>query len=434
MDNKNNPQTDLERSPTFSLSNINPDPGNDGHTGQPDQATDGELNVLEQFITSSGKYRYNTVKHRTEYQSKSNPEQWHSINDYILNSLTRAAKKVPGVKGATATNIADLLESDLIPRINPIKAYFESLPPGKTGAIDDLINTITLKNPFDDAVIKGNLKKWFIGTVANIYDQQRRANHICPILVGEQGTFKSTFTRLLWPKRLDVYYADGGFDPENKDSIIKATESIIFNVDDYFADITGRKANALKGFLTQPFADIRKPFGHYSEKRKIYASFIGSSNEATFLHDPTGNRRFLPIEVEAINIDKAQAMDIDQVWAEAYKLYKEGFIYWIDREQQQKLEEYNKNFEVLSSEYEALTQYYRPLVKGDQGVDDDNFLTSTQILQQLQQKTGLKLSIKKVGAAMKKAGFVQTMRSRGGKRHRCWAVYRLDPDFDKYDF
>ena len=434
MDNKNNPQTDLERSPTFSLSNINPDPGGNDHTGQPDQATDGDLTVLEKFLTDPPRFRYNTVKGQIEYRGKTNQSNWHRIDDIHLNSITRAAKKVPGVKGATRTNVAELLESDLVPIINPLKEYFESLPPGKTGAIDDLINTITLKNPFDDAVIKGNFKKWFVGTVANVYEERKRANHICPILVGKQGPYKSTFIRLLWPTRLDDYYADDGLDPDNKDAKIKAAGAIIYNVDDYFADITGRKANALKGFLTQPFTDIRGVWARYSKKRKIYASFIGSSNEATFLHDPTGNRRFLPIEVEAIDIDKAQAVDIDQIWAEAYKLYKEGFIYWIDREQQQKLEEYNKNFEVLSSEYEALLQYYRPLVKGDQGIDDDNFLTSTQILQQLQQKTGLKLSIKKVGAALTKAGFVTRMRSRGGKRFRCWAVYPVDPNYDKYDF
>ena len=41
------------------------------------------------------------------------------------------------------------------------------------------------------------------------------------------------------------------------------------------------------------------------------------SNEAQFLHDPTGSRRFMPFEVEKIDIERAHAIDINRVWSQA---------------------------------------------------------------------------------------------------------------------
>lgn len=383
---------------------------------------------LEIKLMECGNFRYNTVTGRSEYFAN---KTWGPLTDFYLNSITRALKN-EDIKGAVKTNIKDLLESDFVPKVNPLEKYFAKLPVPQGDPIGELLDTLSIVTPEHKDLTFRLFRKWLVGVVANVFIKERRANHLCPIIVGRQGTFKSTFIRLLCPAALDQYYVDGGFDPENKDSIIRATQAVIYNVDDYFADITGKKANALKGFLTQPYADVRTPYGIYSEKRKIYASFIGSSNEATFLHDPTGNRRFLPIEVNTIDIEKAQAIDINQVWAQAYQLFKNGYEYWLTNIDQKQLEKYNGQFEVQTAEYESLNRYFRPLASGDME-DQDTYKTTTDILRTLKELTGLRLGQKKMGEALRKSNFMMTWKRRGKTRGRYWAVTRLDPERDGFE-
>lgn len=388
----------------------------------------GAHDILENHLLHTGQYRYNTVAGHPEILNK---KDWKPIEEYDLNSIVRRLKKLQ-VKGATKTAITELLGSNLVEAINPIQEYFTSLPDAPGDPIRALLDTIELKQECDRPFVMEGFKKWIIGTVANVFCPDRRANHLCVILVGEQGTYKSTFIKNLCPPGLDRYFADGRFDPDDKDSIIKAAKSLIFNVDDYFADITGRKANALKGFMTQSHIDVRPAYAVYSERRKIYASFIASSNEATFLHDPTGNRRFLPVEVKSIDINAAQKIDIRAVWSQAYKLYKANYVYWLNHEEQRILNEYNGSFEIMSTEYEALTKHYRPKQPADLE-SPDHYQTTTDLIKSLNELTGLKMGQKKMGEALRKAGFEMVWKRRAGKQNRYWQVVRLDPDRDRFD-
>ena len=131
----------------------------------------------------------------------------------------------------------------------------------------------------------------------------------------------------------------------------------MFNLDDYFAGITARKINEFKGLLTKNTVKLRRAYARYSEELPKVCSFIASSNEAQFLHDPTGSRRFLPFEIVSIDINAAKAIPIDTIWSQATQLFKEGYTYWLTQEDQVRLNEYNGQFEVQSTEYELLIVY-----------------------------------------------------------------------------
>ena len=57
---------------------------------------------------------------------------------------------------------------------------------------------------------------------------------------------------------------------------------------------------------------------------------MASVNESGFLTDATGSRRFLPVNAQHIDISAAQGLDIDQVWAEAHALFRQGYRYWFN--------------------------------------------------------------------------------------------------------
>ena len=83
--------------------------------------------------------------------------------------------------------------------------------------------------------------------------------------------------------------------------------------------------NQLKAAVTMPSIDERAAYAHYHEHRKHIASFCGTGNNAQFLSDPTGNRRWLPFEVESIESPRDHPFDYEAIYAQAYALYQEGF-------------------------------------------------------------------------------------------------------------
>ena len=178
-----------------------------------------------------------------------------------------------------------------------------------------------------------------------------------------------------------------------------------------------------KGLLTKNTVKIRRAYARYSEELPKVCSFIASSNEAQFLHDPTGSRRFLPFEIQAIDINTAQSIDINALWSQSTQLYRDGFIYWLSQEDQGQLNEYNSQFEVQSNEYEVLITYLRPTQDGEKAEED---LTNAEILAYLQEKVSLKFSAKKLGEALRKAGFERYQKRRGNCRSWVYGVIHND--------
>lgn len=369
-------------------------------------------------------FRFNDVHKRPEYQENG---VFYPIDDFTLNSIVRDLK-LRGHKSVSSQLVASLLCSEFAEKIHPVKQYFTQLPGKKKGAIKDLAKTVKLTDNTKHPLFEKSFTKWLVGVVANVFIEDRCANQLCFIIAGAQGTYKSTWIKNLCPPELSPYYTEGGVDPDNKDSILATTYNLIYNLDDNLAGVTAKKINELKGLLTRNTIKVRSPYGRYEEERKKIASFIGTSNEATFLHDPTGNRRFLAFEVKSIDIDAAHTIDNDAVWSEAYQLFIGGtFRYWLSKEEQDELAEYSAQFEVQTMEYETLTKYYEPSnPEKDMGTE---MVTTTSILTRLRNLTGLRLGEKKMGEALRKAGFqMHWKKTAKGKRNRFWAVLRVEEE------
>lgn len=388
---------------------------------------DKKLERLERSLKELAEYRYNTVTRCSEIRYPRG--DWQRLDDFELNTLVRKLKQ-NGVTYASRSGLAGLLESDFSDEVNPIEDYFDTLPDFQGDPIAEMAATVTLAgekeaNSSAKKTFHLFLTKWLVGAVANIYETDKCANQLCLILAGAQGIFKSTWIRNLCPLALRKYYIEGGLDPDNKDSMLATTNNFIFNLDDYFAGLTARKINEFKGLLTKNTVKVRRSYARYDEELPKICSFIASSNEAQFLHDPTGSRRFLPFEVENIDINKAQAISIDNLWSQARSLYRSGFVYWLTAEEQQQLNEYNSQFEVQSSEYELLVTYFKP-PKGEEA--PEAFLTNSEVLSHLRQDNTIKLSSRKLGEALKKAGFTREQKRRGICRAWVYGICYLNGD------
>ena len=354
-------------------------------------------NQLEAALIKIADFRFNLISRFPELKFKAPNAKWKRLDDYTLNSIVRDLKN-KGIRRVSKTIIGELLESDFSPKINPVRQYFETLHFKGGDPIKDLAATV--KPVFGrysaeqmSKAFRVFLTKWLVGAVANVFIEDRCANQICFILAGRQGAFKSTWIRNLCPPALSDYYIEGSLDPDNKDSLLETATNFMFNLDDYFAAINSKKINEFKGLLTKNTVKVRRPYARYTEELPKISSFIASSNEQQFLHDPTGNRRFVPFEINQIDIKAAQAVDINQVWAQAYQLFRKDFRYWLNKEDQAFLAKRNEEFEVQSQEFEVLTSYLRPPAPNE---IPDATLTNAEIIQYLNNKVQAKLNPKRL--------------------------------------
>lgn len=82
----------------------------------------------------------------------------------------------------------------------------------------------------------------------------------------------------------------------------------------------------VKSFVTRQDDKFRQAYGVNVESHPRSCIIVGSTNsESGFLRDVTGNRRFWPVHVPGTGkYHPWDVKDVDQIWAEAIQLYKDG--------------------------------------------------------------------------------------------------------------
>lgn len=289
-----------------------------------------------------------------------------------------------------------LLQSDFVPRVDPIQTYFEDLPIiAGSRAIAALASTVMVEDPEEWQVF---LTKWLVACVANVLVLDGCQNHTCLVLIGGQGLYKTTWLNLLCPPSLSAQYLfTGKIDPDNKDTLSLLAENFLLNIDDQLAVLTGRSSDALKTLITLPAIKVRRPYAPLFTHLPRRASFMASVNESGFLTDATGSRRFLPIHALQIDINAAKSVEIDQVWAEAHMLFRQGYRYWFNAEEIEALNARNDAFRHTTIEYEVVAKYLTP---------GSTQATLAELKGELQQRSGLAvLADSKLGAALKQQQF-----------------------------
>ena len=374
---------------------------------------------IEAYLSTHYEFRYNTVLGRTEYRSK-NDAHFSKVGRYEINTLRREIDNDIGII-SSSDNLYSIIESSFSPRINPIQEYFKALPLVDIGcdegnsnisslslkAIPELASCVVVRNhekwlPY--------LTKWLVAVVANAMDDRECRNHTCLVLTGEQGKFKTTFLDLLCPPALHGYSYTGKIYPQEKDTLIYIGQNLIVNTDDQLKALNKRDENELKNLITCPMVKYRIPYDKYVEEHPHLASFVASVNGNDFLTDPTGSRRFLPFEVLSIDIERAKAISMDKVYAEAKALLNAGFRYWFDDDEIAELYRESEDFQVQTAEMELLLRCF------EKPTEDENYLlmTTTEILTYLGIYTHQPLVAKRMGEALKKAGYIKVSKRRNG--------------------
>lgn len=288
--------------------------------------------------------------------------------------------------------------------INPVKDWLMSLQWDGITRLDSWLHLYTGANL--DAYTAQVGRIMLCGAVRRIFEPGCKFDYMI-ILEGEQGTKKSTLFEVLGGE----YYISLSFGHHEKEIVENIQGAWFIEI----ADMNGFKKQEiewLRAFLTRRSDRCRLPYARTSgdfKRQNIFVATTNPSGDNEYLKDDTGNRRFLPIATNKLNIIGLQGVR-EQLFAEAVARSKELLYLSGEAEEVAKLEQSKRE------ETDIWQEPIRLWLNGQAVV------TSGQILNQ-----GLHIDLAKsslydkirVGKIMKKIGW-----SRKQNLYGEWAYHR----------
>ena len=425
---------DTEQVVTSCYANTSPHGKQGGGGGDRKVAS---VDEIKSFLDGHVSLRFNEITSRVEFKAptddnlKSHTDStdftdegiWTPINDRKVNSLW---SKMSEVTRVNKQDIYNIIESDYVPLFNPFTEYLSTLQSvesvrsvcqnkspsvGEKDYIRELAATIRVKGGEQEQMLWYRyLKKWLVGMVASWLSDDV-VNNVILVLIGEQGAYKTTWFNYLLPPPLKQYfYTKTNANRMSKDDILTLAQYALVCCEE-LDTMRPAELNQLKAAVTMPSIDERAAYAHYHEHRKHIASFCGTGNNTQFLSDPTGNRRWLPFEVESIVSPRDHPFHYEGIYSQALALYKSGFQYWFTKEEIQELNRHNRQFETPRLEHELVDLYFRKPTDSELG----EFMSVARALQLISNGISQKLSSVNVGRAFSDLGFkrVRTNSCRG---------------------
>ena len=377
-------------------------------------------------------------------------ERWRNLTDKDINTMVCQCVMECGVN-ISVTEMWTALKSDMVPAVHPLRDWLNGLQPWsscepdwidmvaqkvkvKPSPLSDSLEDASLQNAPMGLQFRGNenkadalwrkcFKKWFVAMVAS-WMKDEVVNHTVLVLVGRQGIYKTTWLDRLMPPELRAYSSKLPLSGQiSKDDRLRLCENGLLNIDELDA-ICGREMNIVKSLLTSTDVNERAAYGRLKERRVRLASFCASTNNREFLTDVTGNRRWLPFEVESIQNPFDDFILYDRLYAQAKAYVECGyFAYWFDLDEIEVLEKHNEKFRALENEEQLLPILFDVPAEGK-----GEFMTTAEISERLVTYGNIKkpMALSRLGMVLGAHGFTKKMI--GAKRLRGWLVYQRDTD------
>ena len=388
----------------------------DGRNGQRAKSP---ISVLEQFIAKQYVLRMNVVSGATEWTPVAEDGkpcgEFREMDDTFENSLWCEMRRA-GIN-TDMLSLATLLRSDFVRPFHPMSGYLDSLPPwdGRTDHIGRLLSLVHCRNVSHD-VFCMYARRWFVAMVASaLYDNV--VNHEILVLLGRQGTFKSSFMNNILPPCLRKYYSvKTNSHRMDKDDAFSLAENFLINFEE-IDSMQRAELNQLKALTTVEYIKDRPAYGRRKVRLPHRASFCATGNNLQFLTDDTGNRRWLVFEVESIDNPWTADINHDGVYAQAKALIEGGFKYWFDGEDIEDINRLNREFETPDSARELIVTHFRR----PEAYETCAYLTSTQIAARFAPQ--VKVSPVAVGRVMRELEYEQLKNHYG----RFWKVSEIQP-------
>lgn len=201
--------------------------------------------------------------------------------------------------------------------INDVKNYLTGLQWDGVKRLDTLL--IDYLGAADTPYTRAVTRKSLTAAVARAMTPGCKYDYV-PIIGGPQGLGKSTLLSLLGRD----WFSDSLQSFNGKEASLML-QGIWINELGELNSLNHSEANAVKQFITRTYDIYREPYGKHTASYPRRCVFFGTTNDAEYLKDLTGNRRFWPVDVglqpSTKNVWEQLPDEVDQIWAEA-------FIHW----------------------------------------------------------------------------------------------------------
>lgn len=153
----------------------------------------------------------------------------------------------------------------------------------------------------------------------------------CLVLEGPQGRLKSSALRLLGGE----WFSDIELDLTHKDSMSNIRGKWLHEFGE-LGSLARSEELRQKSFLSRQVDEFRPTYGRREIRCPRQLAFSGTTNQWQWNKDPTGGRRFWPVEVGDVDL-QVLAGQREQLFAEAFALAQRGERYWPDSDEQREL-------------------------------------------------------------------------------------------------
>lgn len=305
-----------------------------------------------------------------------------------------------------------------IPNFDPITEYFSGLKWEGVSHIDKFATLIEAKD-YKDRVGEGYyqkrqimiIRKWLVAAVACSLGVHQ--NEVALGLIQEEeGTGKTTIAHWLCPDFLKLMFVKSDSKKNGFNLGPAFTENFMVLFDE-FVGLTKFTSESFKSTMSAQYVDVKQSNDPFPMRKGRIANALFTSNNKTgrdkgFLFPGLGTRRFACLHIENIQYDRIMNdLDVDQIWAEAYTLFKGEFDYKWDRNDFMEFGEYNERFMIETNAVQIIeSNFTQP-----SNETDGQWLTPTDIMVMIKEKRlasreNMKDIIpENIGKAMKQLGY-----------------------------
>ena len=342
---------------------------------------------MMQLLKRRYDFRYNTVMKFVEYMPKE--KGWYGFQPVDPRVQKRMTLEVQLADiQVSIKDVRNFLESDYIKNYNPIDEYLFQCYDKWDGKdhIRALARTVPTNNPY----WADWFYTWFLGMVDQWrgFTHRQYGNSVAPLLISKQGYNKSTFCRRLLPPELQWGYNDNLILSEKRQVYQAMAQFMVINLDEFNQISPQVQQGFLKNLIQLPTLKYKPPYGSHVMEFPRLASFIATSNMKDILTDPSGNRRFIGVELTG-PIDVSVRPNYQQLFAQALTALHNGEKSYFDAEQVKLIMKNNCQFEVA----EPIDQYFQLYFDLVENEKEGEYLTAAEIFDYLKKQIGSSLKV-----------------------------------------
>ena len=342
---------------------------------------------MMQLLESRYDFRYNTVMKYVEYLPKD--KGWYGYRPVEPRVQKRMTLEVQLADiRVSIKDVRNFLESDYIKNYNPIDEYLFQCYDKWDGKdhIRALARTVPTANPH----WADWFYTWFLGMVDQWrgYSHRQYGNSVAPLLISKQGYNKSTFCRRLLPPELQWGYSDNLILSEKRQVYQAMAQFMIINLDEFNQISPQVQQGFLKNLIQLPTLKYKPPYGSHVMEFPRLASFIATSNMKDILSDPSGNRRFIGVELTG-PIDVSVRPNYQQLFAQALSALNNGEKSYFDAQQVKLIMKSNSQFEII----QPIDQYFLLYFELVEDEKEGDYLTAAEIFDYLKKQIGSSLKV-----------------------------------------